>query len=110
VTVELRSSDGKVVQKTKSDQRRFFQERRSGPPEEIGAETFRKPWAASVLGSKLITAVALIAYILDLGRLPMVVIGAGLAAMPRRARGGPHRRRSELPGVPPGHVPPWHPC
>ena len=50
----------------------------------IGAKTFAKPFAGySWLGSKLITPSLLIAYIWIWAGFSMVVIGAGLAAMPR---------------------------
>jgi len=87
VTVELRSSDGKVVQKTKSATNGDFVFKNVGSgtfQSEIGAETFRKPWGGFAwLGSKLITPSLLIAYIWIWAGFAMVVIGAGLAAMPR---------------------------
>ena len=87
VTVELRSSDGKIVQKTKSDTSGDFVFKNVGSgtfQTEIGAETFRKPWGGFAwLGSKLITPSLLIAYIWIWAGFAMVVIGAGLAAMPR---------------------------
>ena len=87
VTVELRSSDGKIVQKTKSDPNGDFVFKNVGSgafQSEIGAETFRKPWGGfSWLGPKLITPSLLIAYIWIWAGFAMVVIGAGLAAMPR---------------------------
>ena len=87
VTVELRSSDGKIVQKTKSDTSGDFLFKNVGSgtfQTEIGAETFRKPWGGFAwLGSKLITPSLLIAYIWIWAGFAMVVIGAGLAAMPR---------------------------
>jgi alpha-glucoside transport system permease protein len=87
VTVELRSSDGKIVQKTKSDTSGDFVFKNVGSgtfQTEIGPETFRKPWGGFAwLGSKLITPSLLIAYIWIWAGFAMVVIGAGLAAMPR---------------------------
>ena len=48
------------------------------------AATFRKPWGGFAwLGTKLITPSLLIAYIWIWAGFAMVVIGAGLAAMPR---------------------------
>ena len=54
------------------------------PRGDLGAQTFAKPWAGFAwLGSKLITPSLLIAYIWIWAGFAMVVIGAGLAAMPR---------------------------
>jgi alpha-glucoside transport system permease protein len=87
VTIDLRSSDGKVVQKTKSAANGDFAFKNVGSgtfQTEIGAETFRKPWGGFAwLGPKLITPSLLIAYIWIWAGFAMVVIGAGLAAMPR---------------------------
>ena len=87
VTVELRSSDGKVVQKTKSATNGDFVFTNVGSgtfQSEIGAETFRKPWGGFAwLGSKLITPSLLIAYIWIWAGFAMVVIAAGLSSMPR---------------------------
>src|SRR5207244_6207506 len=50
----------------------------------IGAETFARPWGGiSWLGSKLITPALLIAYVWIWAGFAMVVIAAGLSAMPR---------------------------
>ncbi len=50
----------------------------------IAASTFNKPWSGySWLGPTLITSSLLIAYIWIWAGFAMVVIGAGLAAMPR---------------------------
>ncbi len=50
----------------------------------IAASTFAKPWSGYAwLGPKLITPSLLIAYIWIWAGFAMVVIGAGLAAMPR---------------------------
>jgi alpha-glucoside transport system permease protein len=87
VTVDLRSSDGKVVGKTTSDANGSFVFKNVGSgtfQSEIGSQTFRKPWGGvSWLGPKLITPSLLIAYIWIWAGFAMVVIGAGLAAMPR---------------------------
>jgi alpha-glucoside transport system permease protein len=87
VTVELRSSSGKVVKrsKTKADGTFDFTNVPAGSYNAaIGAQTFAKPFAGvSWLGSKLITPSLLIAYIWIWAGFAMVVIGAGLAAMPR---------------------------
>jgi len=87
VTVELRSSDGKVVQKTSSaaDGSFTFGRVRSGSYQAaVGAATFAKPFAGYAwLGPSLITPSLLIAYIWIWAGFSMVVIGAGLAAMPR---------------------------
>ena len=87
VTIDLRSSDGKIVGKTTSDANGDFVFKNVGSgtfKSEIGAQTFRKPWGGFAwLGSKLITPSLLIAYIWIWAGFAMVVIGAGLAAMPR---------------------------
>jgi alpha-glucoside transport system permease protein len=50
----------------------------------IGAQTFAKPWnGISWLGPKLITPALFIAYLWIWAGFSMVVIAAGLAAMPR---------------------------
>ncbi|HJQ50429.1 MAG TPA: ABC transporter permease subunit [Gaiellaceae bacterium] len=87
VTVELRDSSGKVVQKTKTDPNGTFAftgvaggTYNAG----IGAATFSKPFGGySWLGPSLITPALLIAYIWIWAGFAMVVIAAGLAAMPR---------------------------
>jgi alpha-glucoside transport system permease protein len=87
VTVELRDSSGKVVQKTKTDPDGSFAftgvaagSYNAG----IGAQTFAKPFGGySWLGPRLITPALLIAYIWIWAGFAMVVIAAGLAAMPR---------------------------
>jgi alpha-glucoside transport system permease protein len=86
VTVELRSG-GKVVQSTKSGDDGTFDFKSVKPGSynaAIGAATFAKPFGGySWLGSKLITPSLIIAYIWIWAGFAMVVIGAGLAAMPR---------------------------
>jgi alpha-glucoside transport system permease protein len=87
VTVELHASDGKLVDHTTSSANGDFEFKDVGAGSfnaEIGPQTFRKPWGGiSWLGSKLITPSLLIAYIWIWAGFAMVIIGAGLAAMPR---------------------------
>jgi alpha-glucoside transport system permease protein len=87
VTVELENSSGKVVQTTNTDPDGSF-DFPSVPAGTynagIGAATFAKPFGGySWLGPKLITPSLLIAYIWIWAGFSMVVIAAGLAAMPR---------------------------
>jgi alpha-glucoside transport system permease protein len=87
VTVELRDSSGKTVQSaTTNDDGTFdFSGVQQGTYRAaIGAHTFAKPWAGYAwLGPKLITPSIIIAYIWIWAGFSMVVIAAGLAAMPR---------------------------
>ena len=87
VTVQLRAAEGKVVQSTSSAANGTFTFTNVQPgtyKAGIGAATFRKPWGGFAwLGTKLITPSLLIAYIWIWAGFAMVVIGAGLAAMPR---------------------------
>jgi alpha-glucoside transport system permease protein len=87
VTVDLRDSSGKTVQSTKtSDDGTFdFSKVGSGTYDAaIGSQTFAKPFGGYAwLGPKLITPSLIIAYIWIWAGFAMVVIGAGLAAMPR---------------------------
>jgi alpha-glucoside transport system permease protein len=87
VSVELRDSKGKVVQKAVStDDGSFdFPNVRSGTYNAaIGSSTFAQPWAGFAwLGTKLITPALIIAYIWIWAGFAMVVIASGLAAMPR---------------------------
>ena len=87
VTVELRDSSGKTVQsaKTNDDGTFDFTKVAAGTyTTAIGAKTFAKPFGGySWLGPKLITPSLLIAYIWIWAGFAMVVIGAGLAALPR---------------------------
>jgi alpha-glucoside transport system permease protein len=87
VTVELSDSSGKVVQSTKTDPDGGFEFSGLSPGTYnagIGASTFSKPFGGySWLGPKLITPALLIAYIWIWAGFSMVVIAAGLAAMPR---------------------------
>ncbi len=87
VTVQLISSSGKVIQTTPSaaDGGIVF---KGVPPGTyhtgISAGTFAKPWAGFAwLGTKLITPALMIAYIWIWAGFAMVVIAAGLSAMPR---------------------------
>ena len=87
VSVQLRSSDGKTVQTatTRSDGTFDFPKVPAGSYETaIGASTFRRPFAGyGWLGPKLITPSLIIAYIWIWAGFSMVVIAAGLSAMPR---------------------------
>ena len=87
VTVELRDSSGKAVQSAKTDPNGSFEFAGLSPGTYnagIGAATFSKPFGGySWLGPKLITPALLIAYIWIWAGFAMVVIAAGLAAMPR---------------------------
>ena len=87
VTVQLRNASGKVVQSTTSnaDGSFDFSKVRAGTYHAaIGSQTFAKPFAGySWLGPKLIVPSLLIAYIWIWAGFAMVVIGAGLSAMPR---------------------------
>jgi alpha-glucoside transport system permease protein len=87
VTVELRSSSGKVVQSATTNADGTFDFSKVSPGTYnagIGAQTFRKPFGGySWLGTKLITPSLLIAYIWIWAGFAMVVIAAGLSAMPR---------------------------
>jgi alpha-glucoside transport system permease protein len=87
VKVELRSSTGKIVQTATAKPDGSF-DFTNVPPGSyqaaVGASTFAKPFAGySWLGPNLITPSLLIAYIWIWAGFAMVVIGAGLAAMPR---------------------------
>jgi alpha-glucoside transport system permease protein len=86
VTVQLRSG-GKTVQSTSSNANGTFAFTNVKPgtyQSAIGASTFNKPWGGFAwLGTKLITPALLIAYIWIWAGFAMVVISAGLAAMPR---------------------------
>jgi alpha-glucoside transport system permease protein len=87
VTVELRDSSGNVVQSAKTDAAGEFDF--TGVPAGtynagVGASTFAKPFGGySWLGTKLITPSLLIAYIWIWAGFAMVVIAAGLSALPR---------------------------
>jgi alpha-glucoside transport system permease protein len=87
VTVQLQDAAGKTVQSTSSKPDGSFDF--SNVPQgsyhaAIGAKTFAKPFGGySWLGTKLIVPSLFIAYIWIWAGFSMVVIGAGLAAMPR---------------------------
>ena len=87
VTVQLRDAAGKTVQSTKSkpDGSFDFSKVPSGSYHAaIGAQTFAKPFGGfGWLGPSLIVPSLLIAYIWIWAGFAMVVIGAGLASMPR---------------------------
>jgi alpha-glucoside transport system permease protein len=87
VSVELHSSSGKVVQtaKTSADGSFEFTKVPTGTYQTgVGASTFAKPFGGySWLGPRLITPSLLIAYIWIWAGFAMVVIAAGLSAMPR---------------------------
>ena len=87
VKVELRDSSGKTVQSatTASNGTFAFKDVPSGQYRAaIGASTFAKPFSGvSWLGSQLITPAIIIAYIWVWAGFAMVVIAAGLAAIPR---------------------------
>jgi alpha-glucoside transport system permease protein len=87
VKVQLRSSTGEVVQTASSAEDGVFTFANVAPGTyrtAISASTFAKPWGGySWLGTKLITPALLIAYIWIWAGFAMVVIGSGLAAMPR---------------------------
>src|SRR5262249_62262079 len=87
VTVQLRDAKGHTVQSASSDSDGtfVFSKVPSGTYQTaIGSQTFAKPWnGISWLGSKLINPALFIAYIWIWAGFSMVVIAAGLAAMPR---------------------------
>jgi alpha-glucoside transport system permease protein len=87
VTVELRDSSGNVVQSAKTDANGAFDFSNLGAGTYnagIGGATFAKPFGGySWLGPNLITPSLLIAYIWIWAGFSMVVVAAGLAAMPR---------------------------
>jgi len=87
VTVELRDAAGKTVQSTtsKPDGSFDFSKVPQGTYHAaIGSKTFAKPFGGFAwLGPSLIVPSLLIAYIWIWAGFAMVVIGAGLAAMPR---------------------------
>jgi alpha-glucoside transport system permease protein len=87
VVVELRDSAGETVdtRETQADGTFAFEEVETGEYRvAIGPETFEEPFeGVDWLGSKLITPAVMIAYIWVWAGFAMVVIGAGLAALPR---------------------------
>jgi alpha-glucoside transport system permease protein len=87
VTVQLRDASGGTVEKTKTGDDGGFAFDGVQPGDYrvgIGSETFAQPFGGvSWLGQKLVTPAIIIAYIWIWAGFAMVVIGAGLAAMPR---------------------------
>jgi alpha-glucoside transport system permease protein len=87
VTVELLAEDGETVAETttEADGTFVFDEVEPGSYRlGIGPETFAQPFrGVSWLGEKLITPAVIIAYIWIWAGFAMVVIAAGLAAIPR---------------------------
>ena len=87
VTIELRTAAGKAVQsaRTNPDGSFDFANVSAGTYNTaIGSATFRKPFGGYAwLGTKLIIPSLIIAYIWIWAGFAMVVIAAGLAAMPR---------------------------
>jgi alpha-glucoside transport system permease protein len=87
VVVELRDSAGETIdtRETEADGTFAFEEVETGEYRvAIGSETFEEPFeGVDWLGSKLITPAVMIAYIWVWAGFAMVVIGAGLAALPR---------------------------
>ena len=88
VTVELRGADGRsTVDSTTTEEGGAFAFEGVEPGEyrvAIGSETFAEPFNGfSWLGSSLITPAIMIAYIWVSAGFAMVIIAAGLAAIPR---------------------------
>jgi len=87
VTVQLRNSDGNVVKTAAAGDDGVFDFGVVTPgtyKAGISPGTFAKPWAGFAwLGTKLITPALIIAYMWIWAGFSMVVIAAGLAAMPR---------------------------
>jgi alpha-glucoside transport system permease protein len=86
VTVDLKSPSGKVVQTTTSANGQFEFSGVSPGSYTVGVDkaTFSAPFAGiSWLGTKLITPSMIIAYTWIWAGFAMVIIGAGLAAIPR---------------------------
>lgn len=87
VTVELRGADGQEVASTTTEPNGTFAFEDVEPGEyrvAIGAATFAAPFeGVAWLGQKLITPAIIIAYMWIWAGFAMVVIAAGLAAIPR---------------------------
>jgi alpha-glucoside transport system permease protein len=87
VTVELRTADGEAVAETSTEPNGTFAFEDVEPGEyrvAIGAQTFAAPFeGVAWLGQKLITPAIIIAYMWIWAGFAMVVIAAGLAAIPR---------------------------
>ena len=87
VTVELRDDGGRSVLETQTEPNGTFAFRDVEPGSyraAIGADTFSEPYAGvSWLGASLITPAIMMSYIWVWAGFSMVVIAAGLAAIPR---------------------------
>ena len=87
VTVQLRSEQGETVQEASTEANGSFVFEGVEPGQyrvAIGAQTFAAPFGGVTwLGERLITPAILIAYIWIWAGFSMVVIAAGLAAIPR---------------------------
>jgi alpha-glucoside transport system permease protein len=86
VTVELRAEGGGVAEASTADDGTFaFEGVEAGTYQvAIGSSTFREPYAGvSWLGQSLITPAIMMAYVWVWAGFAMVVIAAGLAAIPR---------------------------
>ena len=87
VTVELRSSSGDTVESTSTEADGTFAFEGVGAGEygvAIGSDTFAEPFGGvSWLGEKLITPAIIISYLWIWAGFAMVVIAAGLSALPR---------------------------
>ena len=88
VTVELREAGGGNIAKTRDHATTAASSSRKSRPgragSRSGAETFEEPFeGVSWLGESLITPAIMLAYIWVWAGFAMVVIGAGLAAIPR---------------------------
>jgi alpha-glucoside transport system permease protein len=87
VIVELRDAGGDVVERTTTETDGSFRFEEIGDGEyraAIGAQTFAQPFrGVSWLGEKLVTPAIIIAYLWIWAGFAMVVIAAGLAAIPR---------------------------
>jgi alpha-glucoside transport system permease protein len=87
VTVELKDPGGKKLAETKSNEDGSFAFSDVTPGDHrlsIGPKTFEEPFSGvSWLGEDLITPAVMLAYIWVWAGFAMVVIGAGLAAIPR---------------------------
>jgi alpha-glucoside transport system permease protein len=87
ITVELRDANGGIVAETQTEANGTFAFEEVEPGSyrtAIGPDTFSEPYAGvSWLGASLITPAIMIAYIWVWAGFAMVVIAAGLAAIPR---------------------------
>jgi alpha-glucoside transport system permease protein len=87
ITVELRDEGGRTVTdtQTEADGTFAFEDVEAGPYRAaIGPDTFSEPYAGvSWLGASLITPAIMMAYVWVWAGFAMVVIAAGLAAIPR---------------------------